>query len=114
MRKALGAGRRRVIAQLLTESVLFSSSGGCCGVLLTFAGVRLILHLVQPLATLFPPEAVIAVNLPVLIFSVGVSMLTAILCGLWPALRGRLARKWPPLSPAESISCKYQKTGSRA
>ena len=87
MRKALGAGRRRVIAQLLTESVLFSSIGGCCGVLLTFAGVRLILRLIQPLPTLFPPEAEIAVNLPVLIFSVGVSMLTGILCGLWPALR---------------------------
>ena len=87
MRKALGAGRGRVITQLLTESVLFSSIGGCGGVLLTVAGVHSIRHLIHPLPTLFPPEAAIAVNVPVLIFSVGISMLTGILCGLWPALR---------------------------
>lgn len=87
MRKALGAGGRRLIAQLLTESFFLSFMGGCCGVVLTFAGVHVIRHLVRPLPALFPPEAEIAVNLPVLIFSVGISMLTGVLCGLWPALR---------------------------
>jgi len=86
MRKALGASRRRIITQLLTESMLFSSLGGCCGILLTFGGVHLIRHFIQPLPTLFPPEAEIAVNVPVLIFSVAISMLTGISCWLWPAL----------------------------
>lgn len=85
MRKALGASRLRIIAQLLTESVLFSSMGGCFGILLTFGGVHLIRHFIEPLP-LFPPEANITVNLPVLIFSVAISMFTGISCWLWPAL----------------------------
>jgi predicted permease len=87
MRKALGAERWRVMAQLLTESVLFSAAGGVLGILLAYGGVRAVLHLTHPLPTFFPAEANIAVNVKVLVFSVAVSMLTGILCGLWPALR---------------------------
>jgi predicted permease len=87
MRKALGAGRRRLTTQLLTESALFSSAGGGLGILLAWAGVRAILRLTQPLPTLFPAEANIAINIPVLAFGVGISMLTVVLFGLWPALR---------------------------
>ena len=91
MRQALGAGRRRIIAQLLTESVMFSVAGGALGILLAFAGVRAVLRLTQPLPMLFPAEAKIAVNLPVLLFCVGISMATAILSGAWPALRASRA-----------------------
>jgi putative ABC transport system permease protein len=87
MRKALGAGRRRIVRQLLTEAVLLSAAGGCLGVLVTLAGIRLVQNLIQPLPSIFPPEAEIALNLPVLIFSVGISVLTGIVCGLWPAMR---------------------------
>jgi predicted permease len=87
MRKALGAGRRRIVRQLLTEAVLLSAAGGCLGVLLAIAGIRLVQYLIQPLPSIFPPEAEIALNLPVLIFSVGISVLTGIVCGLWPAMR---------------------------
>jgi predicted permease len=87
MRKALGAGRRRIVAQLLTESVLLGAAGGGLGILLALAGVRTVLRLTHPLPTLFPAEAQIAVNIPVLAFSAGISMLTGILSGLWPALR---------------------------
>lgn len=86
MRKALGASRRRIITQLLTESILFSSAGGCCGILLTFGGVHLIRYFIEPLPTLFPPEAEIAINLPVLIFSAVIAVLTGMSCWLWPAL----------------------------
>ena len=86
MRKALGAGRR-IVMQLLIEAVLLSASGGLLGVLGTLAGIRLVQDLIQPLPSLFPPEAQITLNVPVLIFSVGVSVLTGIVCGLWPALR---------------------------
>lgn len=87
MRKTLGAGNRRVIAQFLLESLLLSAGGGALGVLLGVAGVHAVLLLVHPLPSLFPDEANITVNLPVLVFSAGVSMVTGILCGLWPALR---------------------------
>ncbi len=87
MRKALGAGRNRIVRQLLTEVVLLSSAGGCFGVLLSIAGIRLVQYLIQPMPTIFPPEAVIALNLPVLSFSIGISLLTGIVCGLWPAMR---------------------------
>ncbi len=87
MCKALGAGRRRIVRQLLTEAVLLSAAGGCLGVLLAIAGIRLVQYLIQPLPSIFPPEAEIALNLPVLIFSVGISVLTGIVCGLWPAMR---------------------------
>ncbi|MGB6690740.1 MAG: ABC transporter permease [Terracidiphilus sp.] len=87
MRKALGAGRRRIVGQLLTESLLLSSAGGGCGVLLALGGIRLVRYFLVPLPTLFPPEADIALNIPVLLFSAGVSTLTGVACGLWPAVR---------------------------
>ena len=85
LRKALGAGRRRIVEQLLTESLGLSLAGGACGVMLALGGIRLVRHFILP--TLFPPEAEIALNVPVLLFSIGVSMATGVVCGLWPALR---------------------------
>jgi predicted permease len=87
MRKALGASRRRIVAQLLTESVLLSSAGGLGGVLLAMGGIRLIRHLVAPLPTLFPDEAVIALNMPVVLFSAGMAIATGVISGVWPAIR---------------------------
>jgi predicted permease len=85
LRKALGAGPSRIVGQLLTESLLLSLAGGGCGVILALGGIRLVRHFMLP--TLFPPEAEIALNLPVLFFSVAVSVATGVICGLWPALR---------------------------
>jgi putative ABC transport system permease protein len=87
LRKALGARPRRIVTQLLTESLLLSITGGVCGVLLALAGIRLVRHFLVPLPGLFPPEANIALNLPVLLFGAVVSVLTGVACGIWPALR---------------------------
>lgn len=87
MRKTLGASRGRIVRQLLTESLLLSLAGGALGTLLAFAGIRFVRLLIQPLPAIFPPEATITVNAPVLLFSIGLSSLTGLLCGFWPALR---------------------------
>jgi putative ABC transport system permease protein len=85
MRLAVGAGRVRLVRQLLTESVLLSVAGGALGVLLAFGATRLIVALIPP--DYVPNEARITINGYVLLFSLGVSMLTGILFGLAPALR---------------------------
>ncbi len=85
LRKALGAGRRRIVGQLLTESLLLSLAGGVCGVLMALGAIRFVRHFLLP--TMFPPEAQIAINIPVLLFSIGASVVTGVVCGLWPALR---------------------------
>ena len=87
VRKALGATRGRIVRQMLTESIVLSSAGGGLGVLLAVVGIRVVHLLIQPLPTIFPPEAEIALNVPVVLFSVGTSSLAGILCGMWPALR---------------------------
>ena len=92
LRKALGAGPSRIVGQLLTESLLLSLAGGGCGVIVALGGIRLVRHFMLP--TLFPPEAEIALNLPVLFFSVAVSVATGVLCGL--AIRHtRRHSRWP-------------------
>jgi putative ABC transport system permease protein len=87
MRKALGASRSRIVRQLLTESLFLSLAGGVFGTVLALGGIRLVRFLIQPLPSIFPPEATIALNTPVLLFSIGISTLTGLVCGLWPALR---------------------------
>lgn len=83
LRTGLGASRWRIARQLLTESVLLSAIGGGFGLLLAWWGTRALLGL-------SPPELMdvrdTAVNLPVLAFTVGLTMLTGIIFGLVPAL----------------------------
>jgi predicted permease len=85
MRLAIGAGRGRLVRQLLTESVMLSVLGGVLGVLFAIAATRLIVVLIPP--DYVPNEARITINGYVLLFSLAVSMLTGILFGLAPALR---------------------------
>ncbi|MFZ0302934.1 MAG: ABC transporter permease [Terracidiphilus sp.] len=87
MRKALGASRRRIVAQLLTEALLLSCTGGSFGVLVAFGGIRLVRYFIQPLPSMFPAESVIALSVPVLFFSLFISILTGLLSSLWPAAR---------------------------
>jgi predicted permease len=84
MRMALGAGRRRIIRQLLTESVLLSSIAGCAGLLLAIRATPFLAHLVpEGLA----PLAGSGVNAKVLVFLVAVSIFCGVLFGLAPVLR---------------------------
>jgi putative ABC transport system permease protein len=84
VRCCLGAGPRRIAAQLLTESVLLSVAGAVAGLLLAFWGVRLLRQLpVQ----LFPRMNEIRLDPVVLAFTAGVAVVTGLLCGVAPALR---------------------------
>ena len=85
IRAAIGASRRRIIRQLLTESLLLSLTGTALGVLLAYRLVAIIVAMLPQYS--FPHEAAIKINLPVLLFSVAVALLTGILFGLLPALQ---------------------------
>jgi putative ABC transport system permease protein len=87
IRSALGAGRARIVRQLLTESVLLSVTGGILGLILGFAGVRALLA-VSPagLPRIGEEGAAVGVDWRVLVFTLVVSLLTGILFGLFPAI----------------------------
>jgi len=92
VRYALGAGRARIMRQMLTESVLLALCGGTLGLALGWwglDGLRLIAPIaVQSTGGQIPGFDEIALNLPVLGFTLGVSVLTGILFGLVPAWKG--------------------------
>ncbi len=84
MRAALGASRGRIIRQTLTESLLLSVTGGALGLLLTFWTVQ---GLVRLCPTDIPRVDETRVDVPVLAFTLGVSLLTGLLFGTVPAWR---------------------------
>jgi predicted permease len=92
VRTSMGAGRGRLIRQLLTESVLLSVTGAALGVLAAYWGVKTLSTMLPYYS--FPHEAAIHVNGMVLIFSAAMALLTGILFGMSPAYQ--LSR--PPLS----------------
>jgi predicted permease len=86
-RAALGAGRWHIIRQLLSESLLLSVTGGLLGLLLGYASVRLLLTVnVGGLPRLGEDGSAVALDMRVLLFTLGLSVLTGILFGLVPAV----------------------------
>ncbi|MGA2219592.1 MAG: ABC transporter permease, partial [Terracidiphilus sp.] len=95
LRMALGAGRSRVMRQVLTESILLSFIGGLAGLAVAYGGTHTILMLAFPDARNMPVDA--NPSLPVLGFAFLVSMITGILFGTAPALLASHAQ------PAEAL-----------
>jgi predicted permease len=87
VRLAVGAGRGRLVRQLLTESVLLASLGGAVGVLFAFWGKQALAMLGAQRGSFLPPGDEYSLNWRVLGFTVGVSLITGILFGLAPAWR---------------------------
>lgn len=84
IRSALGAGRAVLFRQLLTESLLLAVASGGSGVLLAWAADRAL----EALATGMLPQGLpVTVDAPVLLFAVGVTALTGIAAGLFPAVQ---------------------------
>ena len=83
VRAAIGASRKRIIRQLLTEALLLSITGAGLGLLLAYKILGVIVAHLPEFS--FPHEAAIQINLPVLSFSIGVAVGTGLLFGLWPA-----------------------------
>ncbi|MHB8354677.1 MAG: ADOP family duplicated permease, partial [Burkholderiales bacterium] len=90
VRLAIGAGRRRVMRQLLTESLLLSFVGASLGVLLAYAGATGLAAFFSE-NTYAPLQIDLHPNAPVLLFAIGVAVLTGIGFGLAPAFRGTRA-----------------------
>ena len=84
VRSALGASRAHLIRQLLAESALLSLAGGVLGCLLAAWGMRLLVALSPPNV---PRVHEINIDWRVLVFALGVSLLTSLMVGLTPALR---------------------------
>jgi predicted permease len=85
VRAAVGAGRRRLIRQMLVESLLLSVVGAGLGVLLAYQTIGVIAELLPKSS--FPHEAAIQLNVPVLVFSVLLAIVSGVVSGLWPALQ---------------------------
>lgn len=84
VRAALGAGRIRILRQLLTESVLLSAVGGGFGLILAKWGTIAALTVVPETV---PRAEEIGLHLPVLLFTIFISVLTGIMFGLLPAIK---------------------------
>ncbi len=85
IRVAIGAGRFRLMSQLVTEAVLLSVLGGLAGLVFAYWSVRVLLGLI-PTET-FPPDFNLSPDLRLLSFSFGLSLLTGLICGIVPAFK---------------------------
>jgi predicted permease len=87
IRAALGAGRWRLVRQLMAEHLMIAVGGGVCGVIVGF-GVLSIIKAALPttgLRAAFPPDTTIAMDGPVWLFALTLSVLSGVLFGLAPA-----------------------------
>jgi len=85
VRASLGAGRLRIARQLLTESLLLGIASAVLGTLLAFGTLYGVVAIIPP--GTIPDESQISLNVPVLLFTLALSLFTALLFGLAPAIQ---------------------------
>src|SRR6476661_1888590 len=86
VRAAIGASRGRLMRQLLVESLLLAFTGAALGVAAGYWGLPALLRLLPPNSAPVGNLMAVPVNVPVLLFSAGLAMASALICGLSPAL----------------------------
>jgi predicted permease len=96
VRNALGAGRGRLVRQMLTESLLLSLAGGGLGVAIAYAGVTLLRSL---LPVTIPQPNPITVGLQPLLFTLVISLFVGVLFGLAPAMQSSSVDSTEALKP---------------
>ncbi len=105
IRAALGAGRRRIVSQLLTESVLLSFAGGALGLVLGYVGVRALLALnPADLPRIGGQGSAVALDWRVLFFTLLISVLIGVVFGLLPAFS----------ASREDVSAALKESGNRS
>jgi predicted permease len=112
VRLALGAGRVRIIRQLLTESVMLSLLGGVLGIFFAYWGAHAIVSFVSSNQTR-PLGFATGVDLRVLAFTIAVSLLTGILFGIAPAVRSLRVNLTPALKEGEGSSASSGHSGGK-
>jgi putative ABC transport system permease protein len=85
IRSAVGASISRIVRQLLTESLILALFGTAMGILLAYSTLHFIVPWLPPGS--FPDEVSFNINIPVLLFSGGLAVLTGVTFGLLPALK---------------------------
>src|SRR5256885_12581600 len=107
---ALGAQTSRVVRQPLTESILLSLFGGAAGLLIAFAGTRLILHFAFSSSAGFASVPISASpSMPVLLFAFITSLLTGVVFGIMPAW---MATRVDPIESLRGASRSSERTES--
>jgi predicted permease len=113
VRLALGAGRARIVRQLLTESVMLSVLGGALGIIFAYWGAHAIIALVSNNQAR-PVAFAMGIDTRVLLFTVGISVLTGILFGMAPAFRSARVDLTPALKEGEAGSAGVSRFGGGA
>ena len=99
VRAALGAGRGRIIRQLLSESALLAAAGGALGLAVASGGIQL-LDWLRP--TNLPRQSQIGVDVGVTLFAIGLSGIVCLVCGSIPAFRITQREQMDPLRSGRS------------
>ena len=107
---ALGARPSRLVRQALTESIILSVLGGAAGLMIAFAGTRMILHFAFPPANGMPGIPISASpSMPVLLFAFALSLITGVAFGIAPAW---MSTRVDPIEALRGASRSTVRTGS--
>lgn len=113
IRLALGAGRGRILRQLLTESLVLAGLGGVFGILLSSWSVQALLSLISS-STSRPLGITADIDIRVLAFTLSASVVTGIIFGLAPALRSSKLDLTPALKEGSGSSTHASHQGRRS